>query len=1063
MFRRCVLVLLVVCGVVVLLAGSAVADAPAPGWEVTGRFSPAVIPPGGEGVLRLYVYNSGALASTGTATVTDTLPAGLVAKETTTAHLGEAALCPGDARVVTCTVGATAPLTISPLILAIPVAVEAGAVSGPASVDRVTVSGGGALSAAGTSIPARFGPGSIGLGFSAFDAWFTNADGLADTQAGSHPNELTVFYAVSTEQGAGFPAGGFVEPPAGGELDAVDVNLPPGLVGSPNAVPQCTRAQLDSEECPNGSWIGEDYADISAGLGFYNFSVYNIVPPSGVAAEFGFNFNGIVTLLDSHLRGGGDSGITVHTNLGQRGVIANTLTLWGYPAEHNGSGLPPAPLFTMPTSCGSPGKFSIEGLGTWQDPHATMAPASFESQANDGVPTGFTGCERLSHFQPSVSSFGPDTSFSDTVAGLEAKVRVPQGLSQEGLATSGLKEVTVTLPEGVSLNPGQASGLAACSLGEAGIGSNAEGDDGPPGCPLASRIGTDEVESPLLKDRLKGNIYLLQSNPPDLQILLAASGDGVNIKSVGSVHLDEATGRIVTTFNGTPQFPGLPDAPVSEFDLSFNGGPQAALVTPATCGVYTSSAVFTPQASPFIEPALSEASFAITSGPGGSGPAGCTGPLPFAPSVTAGSTTELAGGFTSLSLLLQRGDGQQRVSGLQVRAPEGLLGVIKNVPLCPESQAAQGTCSAASQIGHTVLGAGPGGYPLYLPQPGEPQAPVYLTGPYEGAPYGLTVVVPVIAGPFDLGTQVVRSRVEVDPHTAQITVTTDPLPTIVKGVPADIRTISVVIDRSGFLFNPTSCEPQTITGSVRSTEGAVAPFSNRFQVGGCAALSFHPSFVVSTQAKTSKKQGASLLVKVGSSSGQANIAKAAVSLPKQLPSRLSTIQQACPEAVFNANPASCPAGSDIGTGTVRTPILANSLSGPVYLVSHGGAAFPDIVVILQGEGVTLDLVGSINIKGAVTSSTFATVPDAPVSSFQLSLPEGPHSALGTDIPAKAKGSLCGQSLVMPTTLTGQNGAVVRQSTKIAVTGCPKPKKKIKVKGKAKGHKGKHTKKKGGKR
>ena len=500
--------------------------------------------------------------------------------------------------------------------------------------------------------------------------------------------------------------------------------------------------------------------------------------------SLGSTLRASLPLLDAHLRGGGDGGITVHANLAQRGIVANTLTLWGYPAEHNGSGLPPEPLFTMPTSCGGKQpEFSIEGLGTWQDPHATMAPASFESQTNDGVPTGFTGCERLSHFQPVVSSFTPDTSFSDTAAGLEAKVRIPQGLSQEELATSGLKEVTVTLPEGVSLNPGQASGLVACSLGEAGVGSNAEGDDGPPGCPVASRVGTDEIESPVLKDRLKGNIYLLQSNPPDVQILLAASGDGVNVKSVGSVHLDEATGRIVTTFNGTSQFPGIPDAPLSEFDLTFNGGPQAAVVTPATCGTYTASATFVPWASPFIESFPAEASFAITSGPSGSGSAACTGPLPFAPSVTAGSTTELAGGFTSLSLLLQRPDGQQRVSGLQVKAPKGLSGIIKNVPLCPEPQAAQGTCSAASQIGHTVLGAGPGGYPLYLPEAGQPQAPVYLTGPYDGAPYGLSVVVPVVAGPFDLGTQVVRSRVEVDPHTAQITVTTDPLPTIVEGCP----------------------------------------------------------------------------------------------------------------------------------------------------------------------------------------------------------------------------------------------------------------------------------------
>jgi hypothetical protein len=220
-------------------------------------------------------------------------------------------------------------------------------------------------------------------------------------------------------------------------------------------------------------------------------------------------------------------------------------------------------------------------------------------------------------------------------------------------------------------------------------------------------------------------------------------------------------------------------------------------------------------------------------------------------------------------------------------------------------------------------------------------------------------------------------------------------------------------------------------------------------------LDFTPSFKVATQAKTSKKDGASLQVSVAYPSsaspggsqaeGQANIHSVAVMLPKQLPSRLTTIQQACPEAVFAANPASCPAGSNIGTATARTPVLANPVSGPAYLVSHGGAAFPDLVIILQGENVTVRLTGSIDIKHGVTSSTFANVPDVPISSFVLSLPEGPHSALAAVLPAKAKGSACGQSLTMPTTITGQNGAVLEQTTKIAVTGCPraKPRKKHK--------------------
>jgi hypothetical protein len=349
--------------------------------------------------------------------------------------------------------------------------------------------------------------------------------------------------------------------------------------------------------------------------------------------------------------------------------------------------------------------------------------------------------------------------------------------------------------------------------------------------------------------------------------------------------------------------------------------------------------------------------------------------------------------------------------------------------------------------------AGSGPYPLTIPQPGYPEIAVYLTGPYHGAPFGLAIVTPVIAGPFNLVTIVTRARIEVDPHTAQVTVATDPLPQIVKGVPTDLRSIEAVIDRPNFLFNPTNCAPMQITGSVTSAEGASSSISARFQVGGCRELAFKPSFKVSTQAMTSKRNGASLDVKVAYPKGaQANIHSVAVTLPKQLPSRLTTIQQACPEATFAANPASCPAGSAIGTATASTPVLANPVTGPAYLVSHGGAAFPDLVLILQGEGVELELIGSINIRNQVTSSAFDSVPDAPISSFELKLPEGPHSGLAAVLPAKAKGSLCGTRLEMPTTITGQNGAQIKQNTKIQVTGCGKAKKKPKAKKRTqKGH------------
>src|SRR4029077_16112014 len=365
------------------------------------------------------------------------------------------------------------------------------------------------------------------------------------------------------------------------------------------------------------------------------------------------------------------------------------------------------------------------------------------------------------------------------------------------------------------------------------------------------------------------------------------------------------------------------------------------------------------------------------------------------------------------TLSLSRSDGEQSLAGITITLPPGLLGKIAGIPLCPEANANAGTCPEASLVGSVQAGAGVGPNPLFV------GGKAYLTGPYNGGPYGFGGEVPAVAGPFNLGTVVVRQSLRIDPHTARVTDVSDPFPTILDGIPLRVRRVDVTLDRPGFTFNPTNCTPMALTGTVTSTQGASAQVSSRFQVGGCRELPFKPKFTVSTQANTSKKNGASLDVKVGYPQGaQANIRSAAVTLPKQLPSRLTTIQQACTEAAFAANPASCPVGSNIGVATARTPVLANPLTGPAYLVSHGGAAFPDVVIVFQGEGITLDLVGSVNIKKSVTSSAFASIPDAPISSFELKLPEGPHSGLAAVVPAKAKGNLCATRLEMPTTLTG---------------------------------------------
>jgi hypothetical protein len=1060
--------------------GEAAASASAgPGWEVAAHSLPTNMTPGGTGLIVLHVFNVGAADSTGPLTVTDVLPAGVTAT-----YAGGFIRSPQPwdctgSTVVRCTndptnlptlpggggsgvgSGGGVHLASSTPPINIEVTVAPEAVPSTLS-NQVSIAGGGAPSAASTTDLLHISPTSAGFGVANWDAWFSNEDGTIDTQAGSHPYAATFDLGFNTVRvrnpfgSSGLSTADFG--PAGGEPRNVIVELPPGFVGNPTAVPQCPREMLDGGgedeiHCPSDTVVGVAVS-VPGFIGEAASSIYNMVPPPGVAAEFAFSVINNPVFLDSSPRTGGDNGITTRAyNSPQREVVAAAVTLWGVPGDHSHdawrcenketdpctpeSGAGTTPFLTLPTACGAPQPFRVR-VTQWEDISVT-ASSTVDSHDSNGVPVGFTGCESLG-FGSSIT-MAPDTSDADTPAGLTVEVKPQLGGLKEagGLSTSDIQNTTVTLPQGFVINPGQAAGLQACQPGQDGLTTEAERaegreDEDPANCPNASKVGTDEIETPLLPHSLKGNVYVLQSNPPELKLLVTASGEGVNLKLVGVVHLNEQTGQLTTTFEGTPELP------FTDFKLSFSGGAQAALDTPTQCGTYEANADFTPWSSPFVADALTSAQFGITAGPGG-GPCPSS-PLPFSPSMVAGSTTDQAGGFTNFSLLLQRGDGQQRIEKLQFKEPAGLAGLISSVPLCPEPQASQGTCSAASHIGHSVVTSGPGPYPLVIPQPGEPEAPIYLTGPYEGAPFGLSIVTPVIAGPFNLGTIVTRARIEVDPHTAQITVTTDPLPQIVKGVPTDLRSINAIIDRPEFLFNPTNCTPAQFTGTATSSQGATAAIASPFGMGSCRSLAFKPKFSASASGRNSKAGGTSLDVKVAYPSApqgsEANIAKVKVDLPKQLPSRLTTLQKACTAAQFDANPAGCPAASVVGHAIVHTSVLPVPLEGPAYFVSNGGEAFPNLIMVLQGYGVTVDLVGDTFInKAGITSSTFKSVPDVPFNTFELTLPQGPNSALATNVPAKAQYSLCGQKLTMPTELTAQNGVVIDQATPIGIAGCAK--------------------------
>ena len=1047
--------------VALFLATAGAADgARGAGWEITSHSLPTILAPGSNGLIYLDIINVGAANSEEgkSITVTDVLPEGVTATDAGTlggsgklSHSPQFWDCMGTS-VVRCTSdpanlpsirgGGGLPGTFSNYPQ-IGIDVTIAPVAPRTASSQATVAGGGAPTSASTVGLLHIDSAPAGFGVANWDGWFSNEDGTVDTQAGSHPYAATFDLEVNSAPQPGNPNQHFMLD-AGGELRNTEVDLPPGFVGNPTAVPQCPRDRFDvgsndEIECPADTVIGISTSEILGGS-FDRERIFNLVPPPGVAAQFGFASVGNPIFLDSRPRTGSDNGITTRANNTPqgRGVRGAIITLWGVPGDpsHNQwrcaagectSGAGTAPLLTLPTACGGPQAFTVH-VNEWQDPNVT-GEATFLSHDSNDHPVGFTGCEALG-FAPTITT-APDTTEADTPAGLTVEVKPSVGglSAPKGLSSSDIQNTLVTLPEGLVINPGQAAGLQACQSSQDGAGT-----ERPPSCPAASKIGTDEIETPLLRNRLAGSVYILQSNPPNLEILVAASGEGVNLKLIGHVHLDETTGRLSSTFSGTPELP------FTNFKLSFSGGAQAALDTPTQCGVYGTNADFTPWASPFVSDFLTNASFGITSGPGG---APCpSSPMSFAPSMIAGSTTDQAGGFTDFSLLLQRGDGQQRIERLQFKAPAGLGGMLSSVPLCGEPQAAQGTCSDASHIGHAVVTSGPGPYPLVIPQPGEPESPIYLTGPYKGAPFGLSIVTHVLAGPFNLGTIVTRAKIEVDPRTAQITITTDPLPQIVDGVPTDLRSINAIIDRSGFLFNPTNCTSAQFTGAATSSQGATAAIASPFGMGSCRSLAFKPRFSASASGRNSKAGGASLDVKVAYPSGpqgsEANIAKVKVDLPKQLPSRLTTLQKACTAAQFNTNPAGCPAASVVGHAIVHTSVLPVPLEGPAYFVSNGGEAFPNLIMVLQGYGVTVELVGDTFInKAGITSSTFKSVPDVPFNTFELMLPQGPNSALATNVPAKAQYSLCGQKLTMPTELTAQNGAVIDQATPIGISGCAK--------------------------
>jgi hypothetical protein len=1053
----------------------------APIWNVESQAMPTDFQSNdgpGNDAYYIALENIGDTTSSGQITLVDHLPPGITtsaAAETPVAGQNVRQwACPGSAAgqsVVECTVTYPGPPDgVEPMVFALN---DAAAYDGPVQVallhipvqiagdvsgqleNTVTVEGGGALSATVTA------QNSVNLGSSAFGAAYLHfravgPDGEPFTQASGHPWALSTDFQFNQELKSGArdayqTEGSYLNAVRTEEARTVVAELPLGLVGDPQAAPRCSQRAF-TEPAPGlgaGSNLSACAADTRVGVaslaqpGFISgYQLYNLVPEAGHAAEFGFHYENVpVVLFGDVVKGTRGYLLRVVAVAPQAGIHAVSLTFYGDPAATFQTGGKESAFLTSPSDCDASEEERLLQLhiDTWTDPGiGDPVNGDFSDSAwvrSTAMLAPAEGCGSLTFqpwlaFAPSAAAEG-STSQADEPSGYNANLEVPQTQAYSELATPELKTATVALAAGTSVSPSAANGLQACSNVQIALDSSEPG-----ACPLASQIGTAKVMTPLLEEALEGEVFVgepecapcTESDASEghifrLFIQVHSEKLGITIKLSGAVQANPSTGQLTATFKENPQLP------FSDLELRFKNGPRAPLANPQTCGTFTTVSHLEPWSAPETPTAVSQSPFAIT---------GCDASLPFAPVFSAGTASPAAGAYSPLSVTLARNDGEQDLGAITVTTPPGLLGKIAGIPRCGEAQANAGTCPAASQIGTTTVTAGPGSDP-YTITGGK----VYLTTGYKNQPFGLAIVVPAVAGPFNLGNVVVRASIAVNPATAALTVASNPLPQLVDGVPIRLRTVTVEVNRPALILNATDCAQRSISATVTgehpigSGEAAkTSTVSSAYAASGCADLPFKPKLTAAAGGHGSKAGGTSLTVKLESPGvGQSGLAKVDLQLPKALAARDTTLRKACLAHTFEANPAACPEGSVIGKATIHTPLLDDALTGPAYLVSHGGEAFPDVEFVLQGEGMELVLDGKTNIKKGITYSNFDSTPDAPFTSFETQLPTGPHSIFTTNVPAKDHYSLCDTSLAMPIKLIGQNGAVIEQRTKVSVTGC----------------------------
>jgi uncharacterized repeat protein (TIGR01451 family) len=1050
----------------ILTVGGSGFSAPAsaaPVLKVSAVHTPTNIPPGGNGQYKIVVKNVGDSPTVGPVSVTASLPTGVTAVSASDPFGGLAWGCTIEAggSSVTCSwdpfsfVGPIQPGfeacgnigTTCRISMAV---TAAGDASGTGTAD-VEACDAGTPTCGFDSDLLPISPNPADFGLHRFDGELFNRDRSPATQAGAHPwgySTTVEFNTVSdpesgTDEGIGSPE----------DVKTLRVDLPSGLIVDPSATPtRCSREDFQRSVqgaafCPLSSQVGTVDLKLVTAVD-ESHPVYNVEPAPGVPAQFGFEVQGVLVVLNGGVRAGGDYGLTAELRRISQAIPLHysTLTLWGVPADpaHDAERGPAAgfgarncgrlgilsacpvdvplkPLLTNPMDCSAGPLMTKATMESWESP-GTFKTASFDHDRN-GVPMEVKDCDRV----PFDGSFRvrPTNPKPDAPSGYEVEVRISQTENPEGLATSHLKKAVVTLPEGVSVNPASADGLEACSPAQIGLDN---GNDA--ACPKGSKIGSVEVDTPLLQEPMTGDVFVAKQadNPFGslLAMYLVARAPGVMIKLAGHVEADPATGQLTATFDDNPQLP------FTSLHVSLQGGPTAPLANPPSCGQKTATAVLTPWSG--TSAVTRTSSFSID----------CLGASGFAPAFRAGSLNPVGGGFSPFAVRIDREDGQQYLGGVTMQTPPGLLAKLKGVALCLDTQANAGTCGIESRVGTATVGAGPGATPFFL------EGGVFLTGPYKGAPYGLAVVVRAIAGPYDLGTVVVRQALHVDRRDAHVTVVSDPLPTILEGIPLRLRSVNVDVDRPGFTLNPTSCRAKQINATLSSTEGAVHRAGQRFQVAGCSALPFRPRLGLRLTGRRHTRLGRhpGIRATVRQGAGQAAIERAVVRLPKSLALDADNAQALCEYADGIKDEPTCPEGSIVGRAKAVTPLLNRPLTGNVYFVKNvrtdrrTGAqirTLPMLVVALRGE-IAINLRGTSSVRGGRLISKFASVPDAPISRFNLNIKGGKTGILAVTRTPSGQTSLCQARQRALVEMRGHNGRRANFTTRVK-TPCKKPRRR----------------------